>query len=383
MFASEPVPRGFTVRVAGYAWVMPSQDLREETPARYLADVTFRSVVELQPGPALGSLFGVNWPAYRNWFLRDGEEARPSYAVCQRALAAHVPELLPTWERLVELVGGGDLESRFLSLWEPPPFFAACSVATWTRDGRPGLVRTYDYVPALCETTVLTSAFCGRRTVAMADCLWGALDGMNEDGLAVAISFGGRRVVGRGFAVTLLVRYLLEHCSDVPAALDAIYAVPVNLAYNVALVDRSGASALVVLAPDHEPAVIHGEVCAANRQGRTEWHEHAVMSETVVREAAMAAALADPAMTRDGLEQIFLTEPVHRPLERHTWGTVYTASYDVIERSLRLLWPSDEAWEVQLDTAVPGEITRRTMTTLPPLLERPRQVPHTPEVIFA
>ena len=59
------------------------------------------------------------------------------------------------------------------------------------------------------------------------------------------------------------------------------------------------------------------------------------MSETVVREAAMAAALADPALTRDGLEQVFLTEPVHRPLERHTWGTVYTTSYDVVGRSVQ------------------------------------------------
>jgi predicted choloylglycine hydrolase len=157
-----------------------------------------------------------------------------------------VPELVPTWERLVEIVGGGDLEARFLSLWEPPPFFAACSIATWARDGRPGLVRTYDYVPALCETTLLTSAFNGRRTMAMADCLWGALDGLNEDGLAVAVSFGGRRVVGRGFAVTLLVRYLLDHCADLAEALAAVHAVPVSLAYNVALVDRSGAAALVV-----------------------------------------------------------------------------------------------------------------------------------------
>lgn len=158
---------------------------------------------------------------------------------------------------------------------------------------------------------------------------------------------------------------------------------PVNLAYNLALVDRSGAAALVVLAPDHEPAVIHGEACAGNRQGRTEWHEHAVMSETVAREAVMSAALADPSLTREGLELVFLTEPVHRPLERHTWGTVYTASYDTVARTVRLLWPSEAPWEVQIDTAAPGEVTRRAMVTLPPLLERAREIPRAPEVIFA
>ena len=177
MVVLETVPRGLSVRGSRYAAPMPTHDLREEAPSRHLAEVTFHSVVELQPGPAMRSRFQAAWPSYRNWFLRDGEEARPSYALCRRALLAHVPELVPTWERLVELVGGGDLEARFLSQWEPPPFFAACSIATWTRDGRPGLVRTYDYVPALCETTLLTSAFNGRRTIAMADCLWGALDG--------------------------------------------------------------------------------------------------------------------------------------------------------------------------------------------------------------
>jgi hypothetical protein len=97
----------------------------------------------------------------------------------------------------------------------------------------------------------------------------------------------------------------------------------------------------------------------------------------------MGAALADPGLTREGLEQVFLSEPVHRPLERHTWGTVYTASYDTVARTVRLLWPSEEPWQVHLDTAAPAQVTRRTMVTLPPLLERPREIPRAPEVIFA
>ena len=72
-------------------------------------------------------------------------------------MRTHVPELVPAYEGLVELVGGGDLEARFLSLWDPPPFLAACSLAAWTRDGNPSLLRSYDYAPALCETTLLTT----------------------------------------------------------------------------------------------------------------------------------------------------------------------------------------------------------------------------------
>ena len=48
----------------------------------------------------------------------------------------------------------------------------------------------------------------------MSDCLWGLLDGVNDAGLAVSLTFGGRRDVGDGFAIPLVVRYLLETCDD-------------------------------------------------------------------------------------------------------------------------------------------------------------------------
>jgi len=46
--------------------------------------VTFRSVVEERPGQRLRDLFDLWWPAYRRWFLRDGEQERSSYAGCLR-----------------------------------------------------------------------------------------------------------------------------------------------------------------------------------------------------------------------------------------------------------------------------------------------------------
>ena len=60
--------------------------------------------------------------------------------------ASICPSLLPTWERLVDLVGGGDLEARFLSLYDPPAFVSGCTQALWTHR-TPALVRNYDYAP--------------------------------------------------------------------------------------------------------------------------------------------------------------------------------------------------------------------------------------------
>ena len=88
---------------------------------------TFRALEELELGPAWQAVFEEKWPHYKTWFLREGEAARPSYATSVRMLRAHMPELVPAYERVVELAGGGDLAARMLSLYKPPPYLAACS----------------------------------------------------------------------------------------------------------------------------------------------------------------------------------------------------------------------------------------------------------------
>ena len=56
----------------------------------------------------------------------------------------------------------------------------------------------------------------------MSDCLWGLLDGINDSGLAVSLTFGGRKDVGDGFAIPLVVRYVLETCDTVAEARAAL-----------------------------------------------------------------------------------------------------------------------------------------------------------------
>ena len=41
---------------------------------------SFRSIEELELGPKWAAVFEERWPHYREWFLREGEDARPSYA---------------------------------------------------------------------------------------------------------------------------------------------------------------------------------------------------------------------------------------------------------------------------------------------------------------
>ena len=65
---------------------------------------------------------------------------------------------------------------------------------------------------------IWSTGWAGRRVIGMSDCLWGLLDGVNEDGLAISLAFGGRPVVGDGFGVPLVMRYVLQTCSTVDEA---------------------------------------------------------------------------------------------------------------------------------------------------------------------
>jgi len=323
-------------------------------------DPTFRAVdVGASTHGRLADLFARSWPSYRGWFLREGIEARPSYAEGVRALERWMPELVETYHRIVDAVGGGDLEARFLSHWAPPPIATACWLASWSYDERV-LVRNYDYPPLLCDTTALATTWEGTRVLAMSDCLWGAVDGINEHGLSVAIAFGGRTVVGHGFGIGLVVRYVLQVARDVDEAVAILRRVPVSMAYNVALLDRAGGAAIVAVSPDRGAHLLPG-VTAANRQGPTEWPEHAAMCATVEREVALEALAGSPSTTAPELIRSFLAGPLHRDPAQTPWGTVYTAVYRPDLGTLDLLWP-DDAWRLSLHDVVAGERTRRVVS---------------------
>ncbi len=237
-----------------------------------------------------------------------------------------MPELVPVYQRLVALAGGGDQVARLLALWCPTPYLTGCSQAVWRR-GNPVLVRNYDYLPELWDGVLLSSAWTGRRVIGMLDSLWGVLDGINEDGLAVSLAFGGRQVVGPGFGMPLILRYILESCVDVPEAVDVLLRVPSHMSYNVTLLDAAGRYRTVFVAPDRPAAVTHRAI-ASNHQRVVEWEAYAHATATIGRERVMRARLDDPLETVGRFVQRFLEPPLHTSPAHLGWGTLYTAVYD-------------------------------------------------------
>jgi predicted choloylglycine hydrolase len=315
---------------------------------------TFRSLEELDLGPTWAGVFDARWQHYRAWFLRDGEAARASYATSVRMLRAHMPELIPAYERVVELAGGGDLAARMLSLYRPPPYLAACSQGAWTRDEGPILVRNYDYAPSRFEGLIWSTCLL-RPVIGTSDCLWGLLDGMNTAGLAVSLTFGGRRVLGDGFGIPIVVRYLLETCDTVGEARDVLARLPYSLAHNLTLVDGEGSVITAYLSPDREP-IFRSFPAATNHQGIVEWPEQAKATRTIERERRIIELLDDGDETADGFADAFLKAPLFSTAYESGWGTLYTAAYRPVEGVVDYRWPSS-TWRLGFDGFEEGEHT--------------------------
>jgi predicted choloylglycine hydrolase len=299
-------------------------------------NIVFEAIAEDRPGPKWRAIYDRHWHAYSRWFMRDGLKARPTYLASLRAIRQHMPELVPAYEAVSEAAGGGDLEARFLSMWCPPMYVGGCSQAIML-GGEPAIIRNYDYSPKLLEGTWLASRLNGKRVVGMVDCLWGVLDGINEDGLAASLAFGGRTAVAEGFGIPIVMRYVLEFAATVAEALKILNRVPVHMSYTISLLDRKGRHATVFVAPDR-PTEVREQRIATNHQHEVEWPRHATATRSVERAESLDQALVDASETEDMLKA-FLRPPVFQTAYGRGYGTLYTAVYRPKDASAELVWP--------------------------------------------
>ena len=308
---------------------------------------TFHAFAEPAPGPRWRAFFEASWPVYRQWYLKEGDAARPSYVTARRMLRTCMPELVGVYDRLVDLAGGGDVAARMLSLYRPPPYLAGCSQAAIAGPD-PVLVRNYDYAPSRFEGVVQATAWGKHRVIGMSDCLWGLLDGMNDAGLAVSLTFGGRRVLGDGFGIPVVVRYLLETCATVAEAREALAraARQPGAQPHPRRLHRRGRRPRY-LSPDRARCGAPQAV-ATNHQGAVEWEEHARFTRTVERERCVAALIADPRMTPDRLVEAFMAPPLFSTEYSRGFGTLYTAAYHPAAGTVSYHWPGS-TWTQSFD----------------------------------
>ena len=309
-------------------------------------DMLWRAIEEDQPGSKWAALFDEYWPDYRRWWLQDGAEARPTYGACRRALTINMPEIISLFDQLCDLAGGGDQAARFLSFYCPPAYIAGCSQAIWP-GAEPVLVRNYDYSPHAFDRVVLDTNWQGRRVVGTSDGLWGLVDGMNDAGLAVSLTFGGRPAVGDGFGVPLILRYVLQTCNTAEQAGAALARLPTHMSYNITVIDEKRKFLTVAMAPDRDARISHAAV-ATNHQDRADTHLHGRFTATVERERFLLNRLM---LHRDPEEKFidaFLKPPLYSTAFEDGFGTLYTAVYRPRLRQMELRWPG-AIWKLGFD----------------------------------
>lgn len=291
-----------------------------------------------QPGKKWQKLYNTHWAAYKAWFESKGAAHSPDLKTSQNALKKYMPEMWPTYERLCKLVNADEVAARFLTGFQPPAYISACSQAVLT--GKEiQLVRNYDYHPDLMEGTQLLSVWNGKKVIATSDCLIGAVDGMNEDGLAISLTFGGRKEVGVGFGIPFILRYVLEFCTNVEEAVEALTRIPSHMSYNVTVVDKTGTFKTVQLAPDKKPLVTEAAF-ATNHQGTVDWPENAAFNKTIERSAYIEKMLGKKGIKAQTISDAFLQKPLYNTLFKEGFGTLFTAVYRPAEGTVETRWPN-------------------------------------------
>jgi predicted choloylglycine hydrolase len=345
--------RSWLQRVAAADWapVHGAGTPWAEAPRADPVSLTLRAYEEDEPGDRVREHLTATWPAFSRWW-RDGANTRPDLREARARLEEHMPELIPTWQQLTAMIPGDPDVGAALALWNPPPFLTGCSQAAVIKGG-PALIRNYDWDYRLFDAVVSRTAYTGRRVLGMLDCLWGLLDGVNDAGLAVSLTFGGRPEVGDGFGIPLVIRYVLEVCGTVDEAVRVLRRVPVHMSYNVTVLDRSGRWATVYLAPDR-PARVSDRAVTTNHQGSVEWASYAAAIRSVEREERLRELLANGTDAR-GIVAACMRSPLYASRFHEGFGTLYTAEYRPAEGVARYHWPHG-TWQHSLDKVESGSL---------------------------
>ena len=298
--------------------------------------VSLNCIREEKPGDKWKTVFNSTWPYYKNWFLIEGYLARPGYLTCAEELKKFMPELVPVYNQLTELAGGGDLAARYLSMYCPPPYMSGCTQLVWQKETI-SLIRNYDYNPKMFEGVMLYTNWL-QPVIGISDCNWGLLDGINAGSLAASLTFGGRKVTGTGFGIPIIMRYILETCDSVKSAVEKLKSIPVHMAYNVTLADKNFDYATVYLSPDREIIITKDRV-ASNHQQNIEWHDYAVMTDSKERMEYLYKCIAVPGQTDKKILKAFFQEPLYHGNFAKAFLTLYTAEYKPADLNVTVHWP--------------------------------------------
>jgi len=314
----------------------------------------FSAIKETYLGEKLSVIYQHCYLDYLKWFSKSKDKV--SAYESREKLKQFMPELLTTYDALCKKLGGDEQTSVFLSLYNPPAFKSGCSQAFKNKE-TVELVRNYDFPAKLCDRLMLHSNYHGTRVIAMTDCLWGVIDGMNEHGLAVSLAYGGRNKKGHGFGITLVLRYILEFCKTTDEAIDKLKHIPIHMAYNVTLIDESGNGKTVLICPGEAIDITSVPFATNHQQGGTMGDIDAI-ADSYIREQFLSVKLSKTREQIKSLTDSFLEPPLFRlASDWQGWGTLYTARYQPQNKTVHLHWPECQVLSQSFDNYIETDLT--------------------------
>ena len=304
--------------------------------------------------------FNLHWPAYKSWYESKKKNQINSENLhrAEKKLKNIMPEILPIYQQLKHLTNDDPIASQFLTLYQPPAYLINCSQAVFFSP-EPILIRNYDLSPDLSENTIFHTTWQGRKIISTNECLWGADDGINEAGLAISLTFGGRKNIGDGFGVPIILRYVLQTCDTVKQAIEQLKRIPSHMSYNITVLDKSGDYATVLISPDRETFITKDRV-TTNHQQNIEWQEQAVFSKTKERKKFLENLITEKnphtipmqaevqkfqsVLNEKSMIDVFHQSPLYSTNYKQCFGTVYTAVYKPLSGKMSYQWPGKK-WQ--------------------------------------
>ena len=149
------------------------------------------------------------------------------------------------------------------------------------------------------------------------------------------------RITGDGFGIPIVLRYCLELCSSISEALELLKRIPVHMSYNITLLDADLNYATIYMVPDDENLITDYQV-GTNHQGEITWSDYAIMTKTMERMSLLESCILSSSESTQSIKQKFLPPPLFNNQYSKAFGTLYTASYSPLNKSVDLLWPGKQ-----------------------------------------
>ena len=111
------------------------------------------------------------------------------------------------------------------------------------------------------------------------------------------------------------------------------------MSYNVTILDKAKRFVTVFLSPDRPVSVVPTCI-GTNHQHSIEWENYASMSATLPRMQFLEKCLYDPNETKKTIKQRFFQSPLYNTQFEKSFGTLYTAIYDLENMNCELRWPN-------------------------------------------